>query len=39
LMDISHELSINCINKSKDFDEKIIEKREAEIYAKLIQKK
>jgi glycosyltransferase involved in cell wall biosynthesis len=36
---ISHELSINCINKSKDFDEKIIEKREAEIYAKLIQKK
>jgi glycosyltransferase involved in cell wall biosynthesis len=35
---ISHELSINCINKSKDFDEKRIEKREAEIYTELIQK-
>jgi glycosyltransferase involved in cell wall biosynthesis len=35
---ISHELSINCINKSKDFDEEIIEKREAEIFAELIQK-
>jgi glycosyltransferase involved in cell wall biosynthesis len=34
---ISHELSINGINKSKDFDEEIIEKREAEIYAELIQ--
>ena len=32
---ISHELSINCINKSKDFDGKAIEKREAEIYAEL----
>ncbi len=31
------ELSMNAINKSKDFDEKKIEKREAEIYAELIQ--
>lgn len=36
--DICNELSMNCITKSKDFDEKIIEKREAEIYAELIQK-
>lgn len=35
---ISHELSMNCIKKSKDFDEERIEKREAEIYAKLIQR-
>jgi glycosyltransferase involved in cell wall biosynthesis len=35
---ICRKLSINCINKSKDFDGKIIEKREAKIYTELIQK-
>ena len=35
--DFSHELSMNAINKSKDFDIEKIEKRETEIYIKLIQ--
>jgi glycosyltransferase involved in cell wall biosynthesis len=37
--DYSSKLSINGIKKSKDFDELIIEKREAVIYAELIEKK
>jgi glycosyltransferase involved in cell wall biosynthesis len=36
---ISQELSIKCINKSKDFDNEIIEKREAEIYKELTNTK
>ena len=36
---ISQELSIKCIKKSKDFDNEIIEKREAEIYKELTNTK
>ena len=35
---ISHKLSINSINKSKDFDGEVIEQREAEIYEELIRR-
>jgi len=35
---VCQELSMNCINKSKDFDEEKIEKRESEIYTELIKR-
>ena len=33
---LSDELSINSMNKAKDFDQEMIEKRESEIYAELM---